>query len=121
MPNSTQYQPIITSNLTATLANAASLSDAIDLNGTTMVGYIIPAAWTAADITFQVSVDGTNFNNLYNQFGNEVKHIVAASRFIVLTPSDMAGVRYIKFRSGTNITPVAQGAQRLINLVTRVV
>ena len=121
MPNSTQYQAVISSNLTATIANTASLSDAMDLSGTTLAGYIMPASWTSANMTFQVSVDGTNFHNFYDQFGNEVSHTVSTSRFVALNPSDMASVRYIKFRSGTNGTPVAQGADRLITLVSRAV
>lgn len=121
MPNANQYPPVITSNNTATIASSASLSDAIDLGGTTLSGYIMPATWTAANITFQASVDGTNFYNLYDQFGNEVTNVVSTSRFVCLTPSDMASIRYIKIRSGSSSTPVAQAAERLITLVTRAV
>ena len=119
MPSTNQYQAIITSDLTATIASSASLSDAMDLCGTTLAGYIMPASWTAADITFQVSVDGTNFYNLYDQYGNEVRHTVSTSRFVALTPSDMAGVRYVKFRSGTSGSAVTQGSSRAITLVAR--
>lgn len=119
MPNSTQFPAILTGNLNATIANASSLSDAIDLNGTTLVGYIIPSAWTAADITIQGSADGTNFHDLYNSSGNEIKHVVDADQFITLSPSGMACLRHIKIRSGTSSTPVNQAAQRVITLVTR--
>jgi hypothetical protein len=121
MSNANQYPSLITSDLTATIANGASLSGAIDLRGTTLVGYIMPASWTAADITFRGSVDGTNFFDLYNQFGIEIKHTVAASRFIALIASDLASIRYIKVRSGTTGTPVNQGAERILTLIARVV
>ncbi|MDB2415442.1 hypothetical protein N9W34_06695 [Rickettsiales bacterium] len=121
MPNSKQYPAIVTSDLSATIASSESLSDVIDLSGTTLSGYVMPASWTAADITFSVSADGTNFNDLYDQFGNEVNHTVDASRFIALLPSDFAGIRYLKIRSGTSGTPVNQGAERVITLVARAV
>ena len=121
MTQSTNYPPVLTSNLTATIANAASLSGIIDLSGTALCGYFIPASWTAADVTFAVSVDGTNFSDLYDLFGNEVVHTVAANRFVALLPSEMASIRYLKIRSGTTGTPVNQDAKRIITLVTRVV
>jgi hypothetical protein len=90
MPNANQYPAVITSNLTATIASSSSLSDVLDLFGTTLSGFVMPASWTSANITFQASVDGTNFFDLYDQFGVEVTHVVAASRFIRFAPSDMA-------------------------------
>jgi hypothetical protein len=121
MPDASSYSPVIAGNLTATIANAASLSDAIDISGTTLVGYIIPSSWTAADITFTASVDGTNFYNVYDQFGNEIKHTVSTSRYVTLPPSDFASIRFIKLRSGTSSSAITQGAERLIKLVTRAV
>ena len=121
MPDSFAYTPVITSNLSATIANAASLSNATDISGTSLVGYIMPAAWTSADITLQASVDGTNFYDLYDEFGNEITHNVDASRFIALAPSDLVSVRHIKFRSGTSAAATNQGAERVITLVTRAV
>lgn len=121
MPNSNQYTPLITSDLTATIASSASLSDAIDVSGTTICGYIMPASWTSADITFQASVDGTNFFDLYDQYGIEVKHSAAASHFVQLTPADMASIRFVKFRSGTSGSAVSQASQRVITLVTRAI
>lgn len=119
MSDSTQYQSLITSNLEATIASSGSLSDVIDVRGTTLTGYIMPSAWTAADVTFQGSVDGTNFFNLHDQFGNEIKHVVDASRFIALNPSDLASVRFFKIRSGTSAAAVNQAAERKITIVTR--
>lgn len=121
MPNSNQYISAITGDLFVTIANGASLSDSIDLSGTTLCGYIMPASWTTADITFQASIDGTNFFDLYDQYGTEVKHTVSTNRFIALLPSDNTSIRYIKFRSGISSGSVSQGAQRQITLVTRAI
>lgn len=121
MPDSSQYPAVISSNLTVTIANGASISGAADLSGTSFVGYVMPSSWTAADITLQGSVDGNNFFNLYDQFGNEVRHVSAASRFIALNPAELACVRHLKLRSGTSSSAVNQGAERIITLVTRAI
>ncbi len=119
MPDSNQYQAVVTSNLQATIAASASLSDAVDLSGTTLTGYILPSVWNTADITLQASADGTSFLDLYDQFGNEMSHSVVADRYVIVNPADFASIRFIKIRSGTSATPVTQTAQRLITLVTR--
>ena len=119
MPQSTDYPPVIINNLTATIASSASLSNVIDLNGTTICGYVMPDSWTSADITFSISSDGINFYDFKNKYNSEVTHIVAASRFITLAPSDIAGIRYLKIRSGTSAIPVNQTSTRVITLISR--
>lgn len=106
---------------TATIANGGSLSGAVDLAGKTLLGIVMPAAWTAANLTFQVSSDGVTYNDLYDNVGAEKTVIAAASRFIIAIPADWVGVRYVKVRSGTAAATVAQGAQRDIKLITKAV
>jgi hypothetical protein len=98
----------------AAIANGASLSDAIDLGGRRLGAIVMPAAWTAAALTFQVSVDGTNYYNLYDQDGVEFSLSADTSRTIVIDPSYFALFRYIKIRSGTAGVPVNQGADRIL-------
>jgi hypothetical protein len=105
---------------TATIANGASLSDAVAMNeGHYPIAIIMPAAWTAASLTFQASVDGSTYNNLYDTSNTEVSVSTAASRAIRLDPADWAWVSYLKVRSGTGGVPVNQGAERLITIVSR--
>lgn len=109
---------------TVTIANGASLSGAaVFVNGvTSLVGIVIPAAWTAAALTFQASADGTTYGDLYNTAGTEVtipSSAVAASRYIALDPSDFAGIAYLKVRSGTSAAAVNQTADRTLTLVVR--
>jgi len=40
----------------AVILNGASLSGEVDLRGSRLVGAIFPAAWTAANLSFQVVV-----------------------------------------------------------------
>lgn len=102
---------------TATIASAASLSGAVDLAASALAGLQMPAAWTAANLTFQVSFDGTTYADLYDSLGTEYTVTASTSRFIALPASDFLGARYLKIRSGTAAVPVAQGASRDIQLV----
>ena len=103
----------------ATIANGASLSDAVNLQNLVLCHLVMPAAWTAAVLTFQVSWDGTEWNTLYASDGTEYTVQAAASRRIILPPADFVGVRYIKVRSGTQAAPVNQGAARTIGLISK--
>lgn len=103
---------------TATIANAASLSGACDLALQRLAGIQMPAAWTAASLSFQASYDGTNYFDLYDQAGNEITVTTSTSRRVALNMGDYAGIRYIKVRSGPTGTPVAQGASRDLILIT---
>lgn len=109
--------PAIPTAQPVTIANGASLSDAIRPNGAAMVGIEMPATWTTANLTFQVSVDGTTYNNLYDSTGTEVTVTAAASRYIQLNPASFEGFLYVKVRSGTSGTPVNQGGARTIKVV----
>lgn len=119
MPKTQDFQIPVADNAAATIAISTALSAAVDLVGTTLAGYYMPAAWTAASITLQASVDGTNFINVYDSSGNEEVHTVTVDRYIKLAPATTAGYRYVKFRSGTSATPVNQAAERIIPLAVR--
>jgi hypothetical protein len=106
---------------TATIANGASLSAAADLGQKTLVGIEMPAGWTAANLTFQVSDDNVTYNDIYDNAGIELTMIAAASRYIIATPANWIGVRYVKVRSGTAGSPVNQGAARDIKLISKAV
>lgn len=100
----------------ATIASGGSLSDALDLGEGRAALIQMPADWTAADLTFQVSVDGTNFWSLYKADDTEYKVEAAEDRTILLELSDWLGIRHLKVRSGTAGTPVNQGAARILKI-----
>lgn len=109
---------LIVSPQAVTIASGQSLSGAIDLGPYRAFAIIMPASWTTANLTFQVSADGVNYANLYDDSGNEVTVTAAASRYIIIaSPAKMLGVRWAKVRSGTSGSPVTQGADRAISLV----
>lgn len=102
-----------------TIANGASLAAAVDLDGKTLVGIHMPAAWTAANLTFQVSEDGVTYDDFYDSSGTEKTVIAAQARYIEIPPAAWVGIRFVKVRSGTAAVTVAQGAARTLQLVTK--
>lgn len=100
----------------ATILSGTALSGAIDLRAASLAKIQMPASWTAANLTFQVSYDGTTFANLYDEAGNEITVTAAASRVIAVDVGTFIGARYLKVRSGTAGTPVNQGADRALQL-----
>lgn len=105
---------------TVTIANGASLSDAAQVDGAALVGIVMPAAWTAANLTLQASHDDSTYNNMYDELGTEKTIVASTSRYISLNPADFLGTNSVKVRSGTSGTPVNQGGDRSIILVLHV-
>jgi len=105
---------------TVTIANGASLSDALNCGGLRLFAILLPASWTTANITLQVRNDGgTTWKNLHDSFGSEYTIIAAADRLITLNAADLAAFQHIRLRSGTATTAVNQGADRIITCLMR--
>lgn len=101
----------------ATIANGASLSGAVQIDPDTVpVAIQMPAAWTAAALTFQGSADGVTYGDLYDG-GTELNIATAANRLVHLDWTKFVGLRYLKIRSGTSGTPVNQGADRALKII----
>lgn len=100
---------------TATIANGASLSDAIDIEGARRILIQMPAAWDAANLTFQSSDEsGGTYQNLYDQGGTEITVTAAAARSIGVNNPALLSARFLKIRSGTSGAAVNQTAERAI-------
>jgi hypothetical protein len=98
---------------------ATGLSNVVALFGRGIVGIMMPADWTAADLTLQGSHDDVTYHNVYDASDNEVTIQAAEDRFIVVDPSTYAGLAYVKFRSGTAAVPVDQNADRTLRVMVR--
>lgn len=114
-PNETVSRP--SKAKTATITSGQSLSAAVEIVAQRPVKLNMPAAWTAASITFQVSTDGSTFRDLYDVGGTEYALTVAASRCVILNPDTFTGAKAIKVRSGPTGAAVNQGADRAIEIV----
>jgi hypothetical protein len=102
------------------IPNGTALSPAFTLNGEDLIGILMPAAWTAANITFQTSPDAVTWANVFDQGGVEVVLTSpAATNYIYLTPLVANGFLYIRLRSGTNALAVNQGADRIMTVYSR--
>ena len=105
---------------TATIANGEALSTAINVrSGCIPAAIAMSAAWTAASLTFQVSLDGgVTYGNLRDIYKSEMTvQVEAATDVIQLPPADWFWVKYFRIRSGTAGTPVNQGAARTLTVV----
>ena len=103
---------------TATIASGASLSGAVGTDVLDLVAVITPAAWTAADITFQALYGGTTYVDCYiSTADTEVTVQAGASRFITIPAGTLSGANSIKVRSGTAGLPVNQAAARDVTLI----
>lgn len=110
----------ISDTLTATILSGQSVSAAVNLGGLRLFGLVMPAAWTTANLTFQMSPDnGVSWSNIFDINGVEFTVTAAASRFITFDPAALPAVQWLQIRSGTSGTPVVQAADRNINLVLR--
>jgi len=106
---------------TFTIAKDASLSAGVYVGGARYFGIVMPAAWTEAAITFQVSPDGTTYQDLLNDGGTEVSVTAAAADNIGIATAAtaLAPWAWVKIRSGTSASAVTQAAARTLYLVTK--
>ena len=100
------------------IAQDASLSDAGELKGLALCGFVMPDTWTAAGLAFAVSIDGTNYYYLY-WGGSAVEETVAADYHVAVDPVKFLSAKFIKVLSGTVAVPVNQVAARTVTLLCR--
>lgn len=91
---------------TLTIANGATVSDAMQISEFAALGLVMPAAFTGASVSFQVSHDGTTYQALYDTTNNLVSLTVAVSRSYDL-PAALSAWRFFKVVSAS-----AEGADR---------
>lgn len=104
-------------NFVATIANAGTTSNAIDLGSATVVGMYIPSEFTGTAITFTACTTATGtFQPLKDGAGAAVSKTVAASDYIYLDPTIFAGIAFVKLVSDS-----AEAADRAIILAARTV
>lgn len=105
--------------VTGTFQAGQSLSDPINVTGT-LTGIGIPADWTPAILSFQISPDsGTNWFDLMDLDNSEVMFNVTPGTMLAINAgSALDNKMFFKLRSGTRAYPVVQTGQRTISLVS---
>src|SRR3972149_1002650 len=97
--------------ITVQITEGTALTTEIDLRGYQLRGIIMPAGWTAANLTFQASDKaGGTFQDVYDDAGTEVVVTAAASRVIGVDKAALRGLNHLKVRSGPSATPVLQSS-----------
>jgi hypothetical protein len=107
---------------TVTILNGTSLSTAsVDLRNEQLVGIIMPAAWDAAALSFQGSIDGSTWGNVFLATGEMSfpSADVAVSNLLAFDIHITPAIRFVKVRSGLSAAAVTQNADRVITLLTR--
>ena len=109
--------------ITVTIAANASVSSTANLGDCVPAAIITPttaAGWTAASIAIKASIDASVFNLAYDEFGSLKSLAAAVDRYIILSPSDTYGFRYIQLVSVDGAgTAVNQTAARALTVVCR--
>jgi hypothetical protein len=121
------------------IASGQSLSSAGVLNGYKIVGLALPAAWTKCHLTFQASYNGTDYFEIFdinrrdptlNEIDLDADPQSLSTKnwtlvnfgqdggMIVTGGAHFGKAQAIKIRSGTPEAPVAQGADRIIQIIT---
>ena len=98
----------------ATIADTASLSDAVDVLGWEVVAFQQPAACNGTVYTAQASMDGNSFAMLTNDVGTEweqVKSGTVAEATMLSADNRIRGYSQIKVRTGTQAAPSAQNGE----------
>jgi hypothetical protein len=96
-----------------TIQQDESLSDAIDCGSADLVRITMPADWTPAVLTFQISSDGNFFNDVFGYDGDEVVINVVPGAAVLVPQGLSRALGFIQFRSGTRDRPVPQEETRV--------
>lgn len=84
-----------------TIENGETVSDAIDLHGTTIAGLTLPAAFTGTTLTFQASYNGVDFVPIHDGISADFSITIVPDRYIPIDPSLFYGIRWLKIVSGS--------------------
>ena len=85
----------------ATILDGQTVSDAVFTKSNVVTGIIAPSTFSGITLTFQVSVDKTNFFPLFNADGSLYTLTVAASQAVISIPQQLAGWNAFKLVSNT--------------------
>lgn len=111
----------------ALITTGTSLSGEVDLRNHNLMGIEMPAAWDVAGIAFvgctrndQSAGSPETFLNVVDQAGAAIAITAALATYIIFTAAtleQLRGLARVKVRSGTNLVPVNQTANRTLRLI----
>lgn len=112
---SENYSPNLNFDKPVTIGDGETISSAVDIFGTSVVGVIVPAGFAGTEITFlAATTESGNYYAVKNSSDSAVTLTCQADAYYVFYPSDLAGVRYLKLVAGTT-----QTEDVILTLITR--
>ena len=110
--------------ITATIPSGTSTSTAIDMTSPSLYGYtpamvVVPAAWTSAVLSIEVSFDGTTWSDLHQwtagAYTTNAALVAGDATSMINLP--LKGVPYWRIVSGSHTVPVNQAATRTLQIL----
>jgi hypothetical protein len=98
------------------VSDNATISSGVNTDGMLLTGIVFPAAMTGTELTFDFSIDGTNWYDVVETDGTAVTYTVTAGDAVRVDPSGwaFASSGFIRVTSGS-----AEAADRSIKLIFR--
>ncbi len=116
MTKSSDFQNRLCNDLNVVIANGSTISTQASLCGTSLVGLKIPSNFIGTNLSFQGSLDGTNFFDIKSGInGNLINAVVGSNAIYNFHLFDLITVLYIRL-----IATTPQTSDVTINLLTRV-
>jgi hypothetical protein len=102
--------------VTIDVSENATQSSSVNTDGMLLTGIVFPATMTGTTVTFDFSVDGTNFYDVKETDGTDVSYTVSAGDVVRVDPSGwaFASSGFLKVVSGST-----EAADRDIKLIFR--
>lgn len=103
----------------ANFSSGSSISDALDMTSTRIVGMQFGAIFTGSLVTFLAGDHMTgSFVSVYKEDGSEVSASIGTNKYIGINEalSYLSPVNYLKLRAGTSGSPSVQGNVTAIKL-----
>lgn len=108
--------------VTCTIPAGANVADAFSTQGHAIVGIVMPAAWTAAVIGIEASVDsGKTWNTAYSNVSLFEQSLAQASSFIAFPFPDKIAAPDVRLKSvdATNVAVNQVAAATIIVILSR--
>jgi hypothetical protein len=106
-----------------TIANGESLSTVgVVPKGKRVLGLITPATWTDSSISLQISFNNSDFFEVTDGSSGDAAALAAITGVkggysFCIPVWTLFRAPYLKVRSGTLVSPTAQGADRVLNAI----
>lgn len=110
------YTGLVVKTIEAQILSGQVKSDVIDMKGTSLKTILLPANFTGANLTFEVSDDGITFYPYYNINDVPVTIDITQGRAYGVSAIDFYSIQYMKI-----VSSAAEGADRTLKLIVRAI